>query len=936
MQNIYFNKIRFYLTILLFIYSNLNGQDTPLTKGVTVTNSSQADLNQGEIYAIIIGVSKYNKGIPSLRFADADAILFKNYLLSAAGGNANPDNIFFLINDSAKASNFNFRAKNWLKNKKLKQGDRLYLYFSGHGVAMDEENYYFLTNDSEPNSDVSNYETTATIRMSFVKSSIIKPEVNKGVKVMLIMDACRSNEIPGIKDGPAKFTNDFIVERKMGEMYLLSTGPNQVSIESPNIGSGHGLFTYYLVDGLYGAADEIAEGGNDDKKVSFAELSDFTRGKVRKRATSKEFNTQQVPVTCCSDNDLTTISTIDNQTYARWQKRKEIGQLGSDTNSLAINTVKGIRDRNAADSLPTMFYNKFVAALKNNEFTVNSNAEALYAYMVKQWPEHSLTLDAKYMLAATYMNFCHQKINLFLSGKGLAHIIIMGKEVNKDNPDAAIEEEINKLKTIITAEYALADTMMEKAKILLQHDPELWNPVIPKYNFIKTMAAYEKRNKPYSLKNIQQLCRQAIASDPASPAGYLLMGWIYQDMDDDSSFFYFAKAATIAPKWAYPQHGLGNYYFLNHNYDSAKKYFVKALQLDSLYGSAYRNLGMIYFDESGYNYDKKSGITHHDDKALEAAREKFIQAIAIDSCDSDANEYIGKINLAYKNIANAKYKFTIAINCHQDFISGYKNLAALFSDEKKEDKALATLWECVVKNPTNSSALLNLGYYYLNTQIDYDSAEAIYQRAIAIDPFIDKNYFFLAKMFLRKSEQGKALAVYAEAMEKVDNKKALFNEIGNLYLLHSYDLDSAISYYNKALQMDSTIDYVYYNIALAHTAKNAVRDSMIYYKSKAIDYNPYRWQKYISEVADFYWSKNDTTNTIKYNTLLLKFKPHTTFDAYFEEEKLIKILLARKKFADAEKILEQYVDPKMNFYQRLSEILKNADGYAAYLSGKIK
>jgi tetratricopeptide (TPR) repeat protein len=173
-------------------------------------------------------------------------------------------------------------------------------------------------------------------------------------------------------------------------------------------------------------------------------------------------------------------------------------------------------------------------------------------------------------------------------------------------------------------------------------------------------------------------------------------------------------------------------------------------------------------------------------------------------------------------------------------------------------------------------------------------------------------------------------------MERIDNKKALFNEIANLYLLHSYDLDSAISYYNKALQTDSTIDYVYYNIALAYTAKNAVRDSMIYYKSKAIDYNPYRWQKYISEVADFYWSKNDTTNTIKYNSLLLKFKPHTTFDAYFEEEKLIKILLARKKFADAEKILEQYVDPKLNFYQRLSEIIKKADGYAAYLSGKIK
>ncbi len=48
---------------------------------------------------------------------------------------------------------------------------------------------------------------------------------------------------------------------------MLSTGPGQVSIGDSRIGNGHGLFTYTLIDGLSGAADEE---GDRDGVVSLA------------------------------------------------------------------------------------------------------------------------------------------------------------------------------------------------------------------------------------------------------------------------------------------------------------------------------------------------------------------------------------------------------------------------------------------------------------------------------------------------------------------------------------------------------------------------------------------------------------------------------------------------------------------------------------------
>jgi len=252
---LFFFSIRkaFFLFCLCFIGFSVIAQPPAETRGVKITSNTPADTLKGEVYAIIMGVSNY-PGITPLKFADKDAILFSEFLQTPGGRNTKRDNIKLLINEGATMNDFYAGALGWLKTKKLKKGDRLYLYFSGHGVAMNEALYFFLPYDCKPDKDENNYLMTGNINMYNVKYAVISPYISKGVEVILIMDACRSNEIPGGKEGQQNITNKFIVQQEMGEMMLLSTGPGQVSIESASIGNGHGLFTYNLIEGLAGAA----------------------------------------------------------------------------------------------------------------------------------------------------------------------------------------------------------------------------------------------------------------------------------------------------------------------------------------------------------------------------------------------------------------------------------------------------------------------------------------------------------------------------------------------------------------------------------------------------------------------------------------------------------------------------------------------------------
>ena len=66
-------------------------------------------------------------------------------------------------------------------------------------------------------------------------------------------------------------------------------------ISSTYAEKGHGLFTYFMLQGLRGEAD-----GNSDGAITLAELYEYTRPNVE-RIARKQYNNEQTPQLTASD-----------------------------------------------------------------------------------------------------------------------------------------------------------------------------------------------------------------------------------------------------------------------------------------------------------------------------------------------------------------------------------------------------------------------------------------------------------------------------------------------------------------------------------------------------------------------------------------------------------------------------------------------------------
>ncbi len=390
-------------TLLFIILCFLTGSpiiaQTPLKERDTTIKGSQT-------FALIVGVSKY-KYVRPLSFADKDAEMFRDYLKSPAGGSVKNDNLFCLLNEEAICSNFWTKGFQWLKAKKLRSGDRLFIYLAGHGDAIDEDQFFFLGYDCNPAGDKNNYLAGGAIQLFNLKKKIAT-ETAKGVEVFFIMDACRTSELPGGVPG-LNFLNTAITEKRVGEIIMLATGAGQESLEDVSIGNGHGLFTYYLVDGLAGSADSI---GIIDNKISFDEIQRYVSINVPSVAQQR-FKRDQQPYFCCNESSQKIIGIVDTNYLNNWLKTKRLQQKGPGNSfqDFFYNNTIPVK----ADTSLTELYDLFYKTVKNKNITGHNSAEYYYEQLEKKFTGNSYTLDARSTLAVEYIKDAQSKIDLFIT-----------------------------------------------------------------------------------------------------------------------------------------------------------------------------------------------------------------------------------------------------------------------------------------------------------------------------------------------------------------------------------------------------------------------------------------------------------------------------------------------------------------------------------------
>ena len=249
---------------------------------------------KGTIYLAAIGINRYqDMVVPPLKYAEDDALAVADYFRNQLG--VPSENIFTLVGREATVRNIKKLLGVTLR-RKVGQNDQVVIYYAGHGVAEfdaslsegDQVEKYLLPWDGETDGL---YATALPMREVDYLSRRFVSE-----RVAFILDTCfsgsaserntRARTIPA-KTGLRSFgrhLDDGFLKRMAaakGKIILTASGINEPSHEIDEL--GHGVFTYYLLEGLKGQADL-----DDDGVVDVSEIYKYVSDKVPARTGNSQ------------------------------------------------------------------------------------------------------------------------------------------------------------------------------------------------------------------------------------------------------------------------------------------------------------------------------------------------------------------------------------------------------------------------------------------------------------------------------------------------------------------------------------------------------------------------------------------------------------------------------------------------------------------------
>jgi tetratricopeptide (TPR) repeat protein len=225
-------------------------------------------------YAVIVGISRYQKLEErlQLQFAERDAQSIYTIAISPEGGNFKQENVHVLEGAKATLANVRHEIGEWLPSV-AKEGDRVLIYFAGHGFIYQGKGYL-----APFDFDLNNVAATGYPMDEL--SVAIGSKIHATSKILLT-DACHSG---AISPEDVESLNAKLEKLNPSLFSLTASRARERSFESPDLEGGHGVFTYYVVRGMGGAADVSPRDG----VVTADELSEYVHTQVREATQGQQ------------------------------------------------------------------------------------------------------------------------------------------------------------------------------------------------------------------------------------------------------------------------------------------------------------------------------------------------------------------------------------------------------------------------------------------------------------------------------------------------------------------------------------------------------------------------------------------------------------------------------------------------------------------------
>jgi uncharacterized caspase-like protein len=302
-----FGRARYYNFLLDFSNSS-----SPGGRGFDVIPTKSApEKRAGRLFAVVIGISHYAKSngqINDLRYADRDAQSMLDFLKSPAGGGLAEEDTLVLLNEAATTESIRHALFSFLT--KPQEQDTVVIYIAGHGAPdpLDPRNLYLITADTKP-------DDMGGTAFPMWQIQDVFDRILKAKRVLTFADTCHSYGFSGLRAGPGqKHANNLVNQylqryaSKGQRAVITASDISESSFEDAKWGDGHGVFTYFLLQGLQGKAD-----ANHDGVVTAGELFAYLQQSVRQATDGKQNPRALVGI----DSSLT-VSTVP-RTHARNQ-----------------------------------------------------------------------------------------------------------------------------------------------------------------------------------------------------------------------------------------------------------------------------------------------------------------------------------------------------------------------------------------------------------------------------------------------------------------------------------------------------------------------------------------------------------------------------------------------------------------------------------------
>jgi Caspase domain len=236
-------------------------------------------------WAVVIGVGDYdNKSVPKLRFAESDADAMYRLLTTRAGYAR--ENVLLLTDKAPE--------KPTLQNIRLALGD-----FLARKTTRDDMVLIYYAGLGAPEVDASSKETDGqakyliprNVQPESLRRTAFAMEEMQGLvaripaeRVVLLLDTSYSGAAGGRtfvppNARPRSLSDQFLerLAKSRGRLVITASGANEVALEPADL--GHGLFTYFLLEGLSGKADR-----NGDGIVTVSELYPYVEDQVDRKS----------------------------------------------------------------------------------------------------------------------------------------------------------------------------------------------------------------------------------------------------------------------------------------------------------------------------------------------------------------------------------------------------------------------------------------------------------------------------------------------------------------------------------------------------------------------------------------------------------------------------------------------------------------------------